>query len=718
MIKPRLPGFALHIFALSGIVLAQPVYSWISAQPEFLVAHGVSGSGVLWVVLVLSVFLPLLLVMLVLPARLFGQRVFFAIQALTVGLLVGLFGGHAVPLSGHWVLLVLAVFFLAGGFLYWRLELFRQILAYAAILAVLMPVWFTLSEPVRTQVFSAEKGVYDLAAIESRPGDDGQSTPLMLVLLDELSVLTLLDSQGRIDRESFPNFARLADNSTWYPLAFTPYSGTSVAVSSLVTGEIPDDDRFRKANWQHHPDNLFTWAGIVYHENVVASEVITQFCPQSICQSESPMRRARLVSDLFVLAAHGAVPGHWAENTLPALDEQWHGFSRGTAIARAMDIFFVAAHNLTQGDGSRDADFARVHMWHDFVADIPDNANGFSYFHSWLPHVPYEYLPDGNRYPDILRQHGYPATGDERVHHVLELQRHLAQVRHKDRLLGQLLDALHEQGLWDELMLVVTSDHGRSFRRDTHWRAKQEENIGALVNIPLFIKYPGQRVGQMDEYPAALYDIFPTMTNVTGYPSGRPLDGVVLHADDRPVRDAIVLSCLGRFRCQSDMRNRTDADDLVAYPLDSYVQARRDALSWLHQKLRYSRSLGMHVPAVPESRLLGLQVAAFDVSESAGQVLLFDAGAIETATSVDGHVPALLGGYVEDVALRDDEFLLVALNGKLVALGVVGKRRGRLVMGALLPAHSFDEGENALAVFRIRQSSDQPVVLEELPISG
>jgi len=35
--------FVLHVFALSGLVFAQPVYSWISAQPQFLVARGVRG---------------------------------------------------------------------------------------------------------------------------------------------------------------------------------------------------------------------------------------------------------------------------------------------------------------------------------------------------------------------------------------------------------------------------------------------------------------------------------------------------------------------------------------------------------------------------------------------------------------------------------------------------------------------------------------------------
>ena len=45
-----------------------------------------------------------------------------------------------------------------------------------------------------------------------------------------------------------------------------------------------------------------------------------------------------------------------------------------------------------------------------------------------------------------------------------EYRRHLTQVRYVDTLLGRLLDRLKAQGLYDRSLVVVTGDHGVSFR--------------------------------------------------------------------------------------------------------------------------------------------------------------------------------------------------------------------------------------------------------------
>ena len=43
-------------------------------------------------------------------------------------------------------------------------------------------------------------------------------------------------------------------------------------------------------------------------------------------------------------------------------------------------------------------------------------------------------------------------------------QRHLLQLGFTDRLLGRLVTRLRRAGLYDRSLLVVTADHGASFR--------------------------------------------------------------------------------------------------------------------------------------------------------------------------------------------------------------------------------------------------------------
>ena len=46
-------------------------------------------------------------------------------------------------------------------------------------------------------------------------------------------------------------------------------------------------------------------------------------------------------------------------------------------------------------------------------------------------------------------------------------QRHLLQVMFVDRLVGELIRQLQQENLYDSTLLVLTADHGASFRRVT-----------------------------------------------------------------------------------------------------------------------------------------------------------------------------------------------------------------------------------------------------------
>ena len=61
----------------------------------------------------------------------------------------------------------------------------------------------------------------------------------ILVVLDEFPGDVLLGADGRIDSGRYPNFAALADDSTWFKNAYTAYDSTTKAVPLILDGIAP-----------------------------------------------------------------------------------------------------------------------------------------------------------------------------------------------------------------------------------------------------------------------------------------------------------------------------------------------------------------------------------------------------------------------------------------------------------------------------------------------
>ena len=62
--------------------------------------------------------------------------------------------------------------------------------------------------------------------------------------------------------------------------------------------------------------------------------------------------------------------------------------------------------------------------------------------------------------------------------------------------------------------------------------------------------------------------------------------------------------------------------------------------------------------------------------------------------------------------------MLVALNGKFAAVGVVEEHDGAHAFGALLSPQFFIKGKNELRVFRVRWKAGDAVELKELEVRG
>ncbi len=95
----------------------------------------------------------------------------------------------------------------------------------------------------------------------------------------------------------------------------------------------------------------------------------------------------------------------------------------------------------------------------------------FLWFHLFDPHHPYEFRP------------GYATSEDA-------LGRYDGEVRYADEQLGRVFDFMKLKGLWDNTVIILTSDHGEAFGEKGlryHGSSLQE----AQIKVPLIVRVPG-----------------------------------------------------------------------------------------------------------------------------------------------------------------------------------------------------------------------------------
>ncbi len=64
----------------------------------------------------------------------------------------------------------------------------------------------------------------------------GEPAPVVMIVFDEFPVASLLDGEGNIQAEHFPNFARLAADGTWFRNAVGVHQQTEKAIPTILTG--------------------------------------------------------------------------------------------------------------------------------------------------------------------------------------------------------------------------------------------------------------------------------------------------------------------------------------------------------------------------------------------------------------------------------------------------------------------------------------------------
>lgn len=676
-----------HLAVLSSFALAQPLFDLLSRHTEFFAVRDLTSLDIVVFAVVLTFAPPVALLTLELLARLVDRRLQGAVHLVLIAGLSGAFFIQALEktfdLSSTAALIGIAA--LGGAVL---AVAYARVRAVRTTLTVLLPaplvflLLFLFGSPVSKLVLTDEAEA-QLATVSS-------DAPVVFVVFDELPVTSIMGPDGDIDSVRFPNFARLSDEATWFRNTTTVDWFTTRAVPSIFTGRYPDPDKLPIAS--DHPENVFTLLGGRYRLNV--SESQTRVCPPQLCRNvklPGTAERARsLYSDVGIVYLHLVAPPEY-EARLPAITEQWTDFGVAEHDAARKALLEQASKTdiaAPRVDRKRFYE-GRVQQFERFVQSLRGSSARptLDFLHVLLPHGPFQYFPSGRQ--SALMDLAPPGRrGDTWTNRWLALQayeRHLLQAQFVDALLGRLLDRLRELGVYDESLVVVTADHGVSFRDGDHRRNASATNLEDLAFVPLFVKRPGQDAGQVVDRHVQTVDILPTIADALDVRIPWPVDGRTGFGPVPPPRTVT----LG------------DHSDEIA----SLLTQRRAALSRQIRLFGSGADSTTPLHVGPHRELIGRQVEELPRAPAGGTTAAVDEVGRKLLRALPvgaTFVPSPLQGSLAGQGATPGKPIAVALDGKVVAVCASFEHAGRTRFSALVSESAFRSGTNPLELFWIK----------------
>ncbi|MCY4539357.1 MAG: sulfatase-like hydrolase/transferase [Chloroflexi bacterium] len=114
---------------------------------------------------------------------------------------------------------------------------------------------------------------------------------------------------------------------------------------------------------------------------------------------------------------------------------------------------------------------------------------------------------------------------------MMRLRRHYyAQITHIDYQLGRLLGELKRRGLYDNTVIVLTSDHGEHL--GDHRLFAKNSFLESSACVPIIMRLPESHgiINRRSQEPVLTADIAPTLLELAGLTPAREMDGVSLLA--------------------------------------------------------------------------------------------------------------------------------------------------------------------------------------------
>lgn len=678
--KPRL-RWALtngaHLTVLSSFALAQPLLDILGRNAAFFAIRGSSGLQIVLLALGLVFLLPaallaIELILLFINRRLADAAHLFFICILSAALAL-YFITKTDSLSGTISLAAALCVGALAAALYRRTSALRSFLSVLSPAPLIFLALFLFGSQASDLVFTSTPKASATTIVKAK-------TPVVLIIYDELNTSSLMNSKERIDAVRYPNFASLAGDATWYRSSTTVHRATEGAVPAILTGELPQKKE-KLPTVASYPNSLFTLLGKSYRMNVWEP---LHLCPKSLCPKTSAQTEeasgttSSLISDTGIVYLHLLLPEPYVGHVAP-IGDTWGNFGKHDT---------GAAKSTSQEETSTQKACLRGAC--KLANSISDSEKPALYLlHSILPHVPYVTLPSDRLYnvtePDLATTSNGRWLADWPARQTQE--RYLLQVGYTDRALGVVLDRLRETGIYDKSLVIVTSDHGCSYRTGDLRRLPTSSNLDDIAFVPLFVKLPNQTKGKIDDSFVRSVDILPTIARVLGVKVPWRVDGKSLVGHRHPANGTVAVK---------------SGSSWVSMSLRA-LRAKR--LQTLRQKnATFGSGPFSRVYRIgPHRSLLGRSVSGLRVrtgSAIKAKLVNPSRSALKKVDPDTGVVPVYFQGTINGSPSTQLD-LAIALNGKIQAVTQTYAQHESTRFAAIVPETALKSGRNSLTVFSV-----------------
>jgi arylsulfatase A-like enzyme len=334
--------------------------------------------------------------------------------------------------------------------------------------------------------------------------------------------------------------------------------------------------------------------------------------------------------------------------TLPEIlhEQGWHtvahslnvNVSKKTGYAQGFDLFNDFLGTTTDYPHI-DAVLERVDRWLDARPERPF----FLYLHSMNTHGPYRVPEDhrrsllgrepsrdfvyyGSLMASITSGRSLPRRREVGPAYLASLvDQYDTAVRYTSDALGELFADLARRGLYDDALVIVTSDHGEELF--DHGGFSHGYSLhGEVLRVPLYVKLPRQREGAVVDARVSLMDLAPTILQALGIDATAAFDGLplpatteagaarsLLHVSDWKKRCVGRALLSGRYKLielesnYEGLRNATRLYDVEADPAETLDLAahKPELVAQLRRELEdaFARAQSGHGQVVPANVL-------------------------------------------------------------------------------------------------------------------
>jgi arylsulfatase A-like enzyme len=323
-----------------------------------------------------------------------------------------------------------------------------------------------------------------------------RSPNIIFILVDCLRA-DHLGSYG-YHRATSPHLDRFAKDSVLFRQAISQSTFTKTSMASIMTGQYPYEHGVYRGN-KENPDDRITSDVLSLHENTLAEELLKM----------------------------GFLTSAWIEQAHLTASS---GFAQGFVRYR-------------ERQGKITKMNARFLKW---ASQIGRHHQFFTYLHYIDLHRPYKPKPPFDtrfgvyRKMDSGKYSAWQASLEKQIPNLdksdlLQLAAlYDGSIAMIDQEIGNLFEELKTLGLYDNSLIIVTSDHGEAFLEHgflAHSNTPYEE----LIRVPLIIKFPSSQFkGSIIDRQVRHIDLLPTLLDYLGKKSSSSSGVSLLRLPENP----------------------------------------------------------------------------------------------------------------------------------------------------------------------------------------